>query len=265
MLTSIFGLKESISQRFTRDGRRVPVTVVNLPPMLVTQLKTPTTDGYWAVRLAVGVKSPKNITRPAKGQLRGADKAPLFFRETDLAHPDIPSTLKIGDQILASSILTPGELVDVQGISKGKGFAGGVKRYHFKGGPRTHGQSDRERAPGSIGSTTTPGRVYKGKRMAGRLGHDQVTVKNLIIFDVTERQALIGGVIPGHIKGLIKIKKTGKTAKNFEPLLTGSETLDKEAIASKQEEMAKSLGGSEEGSKTAEAIKKALESQKKES
>ena len=114
--------------------------------------------------------------------------------------------------------MQPGDIIDVTGISKGKGFAGGVKRFHFKGGPRTHGQSDRERAPGSIGQTTTPGRVYKGKRMAGKMGHETVTVKNLMIVDVLPDSILVKGVVPGIPDSLLVIKKVGEK-KKFVPML----------------------------------------------
>lgn len=115
--------------------------------------------------------------------------------------------------------LKAGDLVDVIGISKGKGFAGVVKRHHFKGGPRTHGQSDRERAPGSIGQTTTPGRVYKGKRMAGHMGHSRTTIKNLQVVDVEENKntLLIKGLVPGPVKSRVFIKKVGED-KKFVPL-----------------------------------------------
>lgn len=113
--------------------------------------------------------------------------------------------------------LAPGDIVQVRGISKGKGFAGVVKRHHFKGGPRTHGQSDRERAPGSIGQTTTPGRVYKGKRMAGRMGGNNVTIKNLVVLDVIRDTITIKGLVPGPRNNRLVIKKTGEV-KNFVPL-----------------------------------------------
>ncbi|MBI2622166.1 50S ribosomal protein L3 [Candidatus Microgenomates bacterium] len=121
--------------------------------------------------------------------------------------------------IAAEEQLQVGDIVKVTGISKGKGFAGVVKRHHFKGGPRTHGQSDRERAPGSIGQTTTPGRVYKGKRMAGRMGQDRVTIKNLLVIDVDAQNkiTLIKGLVPGAKKSRVIIEKTGE-AKKFIPV-----------------------------------------------
>lgn len=124
---------------------------------------------------------------------------------------------KARDLLKASEVLKPGDIVDVIGVSKGKGFAGVVKRHHFKGGPRTHGQSDRERAPGSIGQTTTPGRVYKGKRMAGRMGHERVTIKNLRVVDVSDNFLLIKGLVPGPKNSLVMVKKVGED-KKFVPL-----------------------------------------------
>lgn len=266
MLTSVFGIKKSISQRFTKDGRRVPVTVVQVDPMTVTQLKSPSTDGYWAVQLGIGTRSPKHITKPIQGHTKGAtEAAPRFLREANFAKiPDDEPNVKVGDKITADSVLAPGDLVTVSGVGKGKGFASGIKRYHFKGGPRTHGQSDRERAPGSIGSTTTPGRVYKGKRMAGHLGNVIVTVSHLTILAVDPSgQVFVRGVLPGPENALLAINKSGKTAKHFEGLLGNAENLDKETIAAQQEQLAKSLGaGEESGSKTAEAIKKAQTVQK---
>jgi large subunit ribosomal protein L3 len=263
MITSVFGFKRSISQAYTRDGRRVPVTVVQTDPMTVTQLKSPKTEGYWAVQVGIGNKSPKHITKPQQGHTKGAKVAPRFLREARIEEkPDGEPGFKIGDKVTADTVLSAGDIVSVAGTSKGKGFAGGVKRYHFRGGPRTHGQSDRERSPGSIGSTTTPGRVYKGKRMAGHLGNKRITVRNLVVLSATSDQVLIKGVIPGPLNSLITITKTGKSDKHFESLLGQSDTLDKSAIAKEQEELAKSAGGAVKESKTAEAIKKALESQK---
>lgn len=128
----------------------------------------------------------------------------------------IPVT-KIQIKGLVSNVLKPGDVVDVRGVSKGKGFAGVVKRHHFKGGPRTHGQSDRERAPGSIGQTTTPGRVYRGKRMAGRMGQEKVTVKNLRIVDIRDDLIFLKGLVPGARNSVVSIKKKGED-KKFIPL-----------------------------------------------
>ena len=168
MLNTILGSKLNMSQMFI-DGHRIPVTNILAGPCIVTAIKTKERDGYLAIQIGFAEKRTKKLTRSMQGHLRGVSKnltSPRFLIE-------IPSQekpeVKIGDQYKASDIFSLGDTVSVSGISKGKGFAGVVKRYHFKGGPRTHGQSDRERAPGSIGQTTTPGRVFKGKRMAGRM------------------------------------------------------------------------------------------------
>jgi large subunit ribosomal protein L3 len=264
MLT-IYGFKRSIAQRFTRSGHRVPVTVVDASTLRVAQVKTPTIDGYWAVQLAIGAKrSNKHLTQPIKGHLRGAPNAPLFFREVRLpAGSDAGSVPTTGEVISSAKILSPGDLVSVSGNSKGKGFAGVVKRYHFAGGPRTHGQSDRERSPGSSGSTTTPGRVYRGKRRAGRLGNDRVTIRNLTVLSVSpEGEVLIAGVVPGPANSLVALEKTGKTAKRFEPLTESGGGLDRAAIVKEQQDIAQSVGSEEKESKTAEAIRKAMEAQK---
>src|SRR5207247_7959997 len=131
---------------------------------------------------------------------------PYFLAEVRFpADAKVEALPKAGDMIQVTSVFEPGDIIDVTGISKGKGFAGGVKRHHFKGGPRTHGQSDRERAPGSIGQTTTPGRVYRGKRMAGRMGNDRVTVRGLevVAIDSEKHMLTIKGLVPGAIKELL--------------------------------------------------------------
>ncbi|MDO8657261.1 MAG: 50S ribosomal protein L3 [Candidatus Levybacteria bacterium] len=219
MINAIFGIKQSQTQKFLADGTRVPITEIVVSGSPVVSIKNKDKNGYHAVLLGVGgIK--KNPNKAILGLLKGANlkNAPRFLREVrmDEENPQLPAT---GDVINASDIFKPGDIIDVTGVSKGKGFAGVVKRHHFKGGPRTHGQSDRERAPGSIGQTTTPGRVYKGKRMAGRMGHEKVTVKNLKVIDVLEDKLLIKGLVPGGKNTLIEIKKVGED-KKFVPLFS---------------------------------------------
>lgn len=197
-----------MSQTFV-EGRRVPVTKVVAGPCVVTQIKKEDKDGYWAVQLGFGEKRIKNVTKPMQGHLRGVikeQKAPRFLREIRLENEP---TFKVGDIVSASEIFKVGDIIQVTGTSKGKGFAGVVKRWHFAGGPRTHGQSDRERAPGSIGQTTTPGRVLKGKKMAGRMGGERVTLKNLQIVSVNPEtnEVEISGPVPGVTGGLLIVKK----------------------------------------------------------
>jgi len=197
-----------MSQTFV-EGTRVPVTWVKAGPCVVTQVKTTKTDGYWAVQLGFSEKRIKNVTKPMQGHLKGAikdKKAPRFLREVRLKkEPEF----KVGDVVSLEDIFKKGDVVSVSGTSKGKGFAGVVKRWRFGGGPRTHGQSDRTRAPGSIGQGTTPGRVLKGKKMAGRMGGDRVTVKNLIVVEINKDDGMIAvsGPVPGVAGGLLEIKK----------------------------------------------------------
>jgi len=206
MINGILGIKIEQTQAFDDKGKRIPITIVKSGPCPVVQVKTVEKDGYDSVQLGIGIR--KNTKKPQEGHIKKAkiEKSPRFLEEVRLTEK---TDKKIGDLITASEVFKEGDNINVTGISKGKGFAGGVKRYHFKGGPKTHGQSDRERAPGSIGSTTTPGRVYKGKRMAGKMGGEQATVKNLKIFKIDNEKnlILIKGLVPGARNSLLKIMK----------------------------------------------------------
>jgi len=205
MVNAILGKKGEQSQKFLEDGTRVPVTQIFVPTNWILNIKDKK-----KVQVGIGVK--KRPLKSISGQAKkaGLKDVPEFVRELDLENQ---GELKAGDGVKAQDVLIPGDIVDTQGTSKGKGYAGVVKRHHFKGGPRTHGQSDRERAPGSIGQTTTPGRVYKGKRMAGRMGNEQVTVKNLEVLDVLDDSILIKGLVPGITNSLVIVKKKGKNKK----------------------------------------------------
>ncbi len=219
MISAIIGKKHDQSQKFLENGIRVPVTGITVPPLPVVSVKTADQHGYWAVML--GIDTKKHSTKADRGNIRGAklEKAPQFLREVRIKakNTTLDQLPKVGEIILVQNVLKPGDIVDVTGVSKGKGYAGVVKRHGFRGGPRTHGQSDRERAPGSIGQTTTPGRVYKGKRMAGRMGQKQVTVRNLQVIDVLENTVLIKGLVPGGSNSVVVIKKVGEVNK-FVPL-----------------------------------------------
>lgn len=208
MINTILGSKGNSSQTFV-EGFRIPVTTVAAGPCVVTQIKNIDRDGYWAIQLGFLSKRAKNTSKSLQGHLKPTSKENRFPRNLREVRVEKEPDLKVGDEITASDIFNPGDVVAVTGISKGKGFAGVVKKYHFKGGPRTHGQSDRERAPGSIGQTTTPGRVYRGKKMAGRMGGEQVTVKNLHVVSVNPETGLmeISGQIPGTPGSLISIYK----------------------------------------------------------
>lgn len=209
-----------MGQAFTQTGVRVPVTVVKTGPNIVTQVKTKEKDRYRALQLGFGTKKIKNITEPLLGHLKRSvkeGKAPRFLREVRI-EGDVE--YKVGDIVNAQDILKPGDSVQVAGVSKGKGFAGVVKRWGFAGGPKTHGQSDRLRAPGSIGRGTTPGRVVKGKKMAGRMGQEKVTVKNLTVLKVDEDKGelWLSGPVPGPRGTLLTVKKIGEN-KKFEELV----------------------------------------------
>lgn len=208
MINTILAEKGRMSQAFVK-GRRVPVTKVLAGPCVVTQIKKEDKDGYWAVQLGFGEKKIKNVSKALQGHLKSLikdGKAPRFLAEVRL---EKEPEFNVGDAIKASDIFNVGDIIAVSGTSKGKGFAGVVKRWHFAGGPRTHGQSDRERAPGSIGQTTTPGRVFKGKKMAGRMGAERVTLKNLQIVSVNPEtnEVEVSGPVPGIPGGLLFIKR----------------------------------------------------------
>ena len=205
MLSGILGRKRGMTTIFSPEGTAIPVTVLEAGPCYVTQVRTPERDGYSAVQL--GFEESKRLNKPERGHLKGLP--PLrYLREFRVAADGVPA---VGEKIDVG-IFQPGELVDVIGTSKGKGFAGVVKRHHFRGGPKTHGQSDRHRAPGSIGATTTPGRVLKGTRMAGHMGARRVTIKNLrIVRAEPERNLLIvEGAVPGPNTGFVMIRKAGR-------------------------------------------------------
>lgn len=207
-MNSILAKKVEQGQKFLENGKRIPVTKLDVEGNVVVAIKTQARDHYSAVQLGFDKRVK---ARPAKSN----KSAYQFLREVRMADADVlPS---IGDAIKASSVFKPGDVVNVTGISKGKGFAGGVKRHHFKGGPRTHGQSDRERAPGAIGSTTTPGRVYRGKRMAGHMGHEQVMVKNLQVVFVDDNTILVKGLVPGPRNNLLMLEMSNIKRK-FTPL-----------------------------------------------
>jgi large subunit ribosomal protein L3 len=208
MLNTILGKKKNMSQTFV-GTTRVPITYVEAGPCVVTQIKKEENDGYWAIQVGFGEKKIKNVTKPMQGHLRGVikdKKTPRFLREIKF---DKKPDFKVGDEIKVSDIFSEGDVIAITGTSKGKGFAGVVKRWGFAGGPRTHGQSDRPRSPGSIGQGTTPGRVHKGKKMAGRMGGETVTVKSIrvISIDAEKNEMAVLGPVPGAPKGFLTIKK----------------------------------------------------------
>ena len=209
MFKGLLGKKIGMTQIFDENGVAIPITVIEAGPCYVTQLRTQENDGYTAVQIGFEEVKPKRISNGEKGHLKRNNLPPLrFLREFRVKDPQVSE----GDKVTVD-LFALGELVDVVGTSKGRGFAGGVKRYNFRGGPKTHGQSDRLRAPGSHGSGTTPGRVFKGSRGPGHMGNDRVTVQNLKVAFVDTERNLIGvkGAIPGSRGGLVMIKEACKS------------------------------------------------------
>jgi large subunit ribosomal protein L3 len=207
-MKGLIGKKIGMTQIFDGEGHALPITLIEAGPCYVTQVRLPEKDGYSAVQLGFEEAKPKRLTGGQLGHLKRNNLPPLrFLREFRVKNPE----LKEGDQVTVAAFEV-GEHVDVSGYSKGKGFAGGVKRYHFQGGPKTHGASDRTRAPGSRGSTTTPGRVYKGARGPGHMGHDHVTASNIKIVLVDLERNLLGvkGAVPGPKGSLLVVKEARK-------------------------------------------------------
>jgi len=207
MLKGLIGKKIGMTQVFDEQGVAQPVTIIEAGPCFVTQVRNTEKDGYSAVQIGFGEVHPKRLTGGELGHLNSNSLAPLRY----LREIRSKEAVNIGEK-LTVEVFTVGDRVDVIGTSKGKGFAGGVKRHHFAGGKKTHGQSDRHRAPGSRGSGTTPGRVYKGSRGAGHMGTDRVTVQALTIVMIdTERNLLaVKGAVPGGKGGLVLIKEARK-------------------------------------------------------
>ena len=200
----ILGTKEYMTQVFDDNGRVYPVTVISAGPIVVTQVKTVATDGYDAVQVGYGKRSAKRISKPVKGHLKDLGN----FAHLKEFRIEGENTFKVGDT-LDTSLFKEGENLTVSAISKGKGFQGVIKRYGFKGGPRSHGQKHSEREPGSLGGGGRDGgRVAKGKRMGGRMGKDRITVKNLKLIQIdSENNAIfVEGAVPGRRGALVEIR-----------------------------------------------------------
>lgn len=205
----ILGTKKYMTQIFTEEGRAIPGTVIEAGPLTVTQIKTQDSDGYNAVQVGYGSKKEGKVSKAVRGHLKGSAPAEgqtfQYLREFRIDAKSLEG-LKVGDKIDLSTF-ADGDKVVISGISKGKGFQGVVKRHGFKGGPRTHGQKHSEREPGSIGATG-PQRVFKGTRMAGRMGADRVSVKNLVLaqVDASNNQLFVAGAVPGRPGTLLEIR-----------------------------------------------------------
>src|SRR5262245_28659162 len=198
----LLGRKLGMVQYIDKGGTVIGCTVVEAGPCLVTQVRTKEKDGYEAVQLGFGNK--KRLNEPEKGHLKGLGN----FRYLREFRADSLDGIEVGQRI-GAELFQAGDKVDVTGVSKGRGFAGGVKRHGFHGGPKTHGQSDRHRAPGSIGSGTTPGRVLKGQKMAGHMGEERTTVRNLEGGEANHAHGILSvkGPVPGAKDGLVRIRK----------------------------------------------------------
>ncbi|WP_030155140.1 50S ribosomal protein L3 [Glycomyces sp. NRRL B-16210] len=208
-IKGILGTKLGMTQVWDQNGRAVPVTVVQAGPNVVTQVRKPDVDGYSAVQLGFGDIKLKNVTKPIQGHFEKAGVAPrrhlVELRTSDAADYDLGQTIE-------ATIFESGQIVDVTGTTKGKGFAGVMKRHGFKGLPASHGAHKVHRAPGSIGGCATPGRVFKGMRMAGRMGHARHTTQNLRIqaVDAERGLLLIVGAVPGPKNGLVLVRTAVK-------------------------------------------------------
>ena len=208
-LRGLLGKKIGTTQAFSESGEAVSVTALQVGPCTVTQVKTSAKDGYQSVQ--VGYEEVRQVNRPRAGHLQGAGKLFRYLREFEA---DDISEIEVGQDVRVD-MFQPGDRVDATGLSKGRGFAGGVKRHGFHGGPKTHGQSDRHRAPGSIGAGSSPGRVLKGLRMGGHMGNARVTVRGLevVMSDPDRDLLLVKGAVPGARNSLIMLRKVEQGGK----------------------------------------------------
>jgi large subunit ribosomal protein L3 len=235
MINTLLGIKKDMTSAYDTRGRRVAITRVAVSPNFITQVKTVEKDGYNAVQVAMGSK--KSVKSPQKGHFKkaGVSEDLRYVKETRTTEDE---GLTAGTEIAVNKVLRKGDEVKVTGTEKGRGFQGGVRRHGFHGvGMRTHGQSDRQRAPGSIGTGTTPGRVLKGKRMAGHMGNETATIMGLEVIAVSKATGIVSikGAIPGPYGGLVKITKTG-TIKGY--IAPPEEKEDEDEVPSDVEQMA---------------------------
>jgi large subunit ribosomal protein L3 len=205
-MKGIIGKKVGMTQIFDEQGNAVPVTVIQAGPCYVTQVRTADRDGYVGIQLGFGESKPQRLTKGQLGHLQRNNLPALrYLREFRVKDGELD--VAEGQQITAD-VFAKGERVDVIGTSKGRGFAGGIKRHHFRRQPKTHGASDRTRAPGSVGQNTYPGRTFKGKRMAGHMGSERVTTENLevVVVDAEKNLLAVRGSVPGQNGGIVLIK-----------------------------------------------------------
>ncbi len=211
-MKGILGKKVGMTQVFDAQGQVTPVTIIEAGPCFVAQIKRSDRDGYTAIQLGFEETKPRRLTNPQVQHLKKSNLPALrYLRELRVGDEEI-APFQEGQKVTVD-IFQVGELVDVTGMSKGKGFAGVMKRHNFSGAQITHGQSDRQRSPGSIGACKTPGRVFKGTRMAGRMGGDRVTVQGLqvVMVDAERNLLAVRGAVPGADNGLLMIRQARKT------------------------------------------------------
>lgn len=225
MIKAVLAQKLGMTQRFDKEGNTVPLTILRASEVFVVQVKTKDSDGYEAVQIGV-TDERRRLKKPQEGHLKKhkVKKKLALLREVPAEVEDVSE----GQKIYPDDVLQPGDVVDVQGKTKGRGFSGVIKRWGFARQPKTHGQSDRERAPGSIGAQT-PGRVLKGKKMPGHYGTETRTIKNLVVYAVDRENGiiLIKGSVPGAYKSWVLVRKTGKKSKNFTQLIDSKDKKDK--------------------------------------
>jgi len=214
MMTQVFATKQKMTQAWTKMGKRLAVTQLSVVNNIVIEQKLDDQQVPISFEIGYGKKKLKNVPKPLRSRIEKSGFS-VGAQHIKVVTAEKNTTLKPGDTVSVQDILTVGDIVKVQGITKGRGFAGAMKRHGFKGGPKTHGQSDRARAVGSIGQRTTPGRVFKGKRMPGHYGVDTQTVMGLIVIYVNPETQMVwlSGPVPGHMQGVVQITKTGKTKK----------------------------------------------------
>ena len=207
---AILGKKIGMTRLFNDKREAVSCTIIQAGPCFVTQVKRVDTDGYDAYQVGIGERDEKKVSKPLQGHYKKAGVA-LGFKLAEFDFSELNQDLQLGSPVSVESF-KEGEIINVLGVSKGKGFAGVMKRHNFSGGQRTHGQSDRQRAPGSVGGSSDPSRVFKGTRMAGRMGSDNITVRNLQIFKIIPESNLIviKGSVPGPKNSYVKIVSTKK-------------------------------------------------------
>jgi large subunit ribosomal protein L3 len=274
MINTLLGIKKQMTSTYDARGRRVGATVVSIEPNFVTQIKSlETKDGYEAVQLGMGNK--KSTRKPQIGHVKkaGIDQKIRFFKEVRIGKSENRNVgesdnhsksslegLEAGQEIKINQVFAVGDSLKVTGVSKGRGFQGGVKRYNFAGGPKTHGQSDRHRAPGSIGSGTTPGRVYKGKHMAGHMGVEQVSVLGLEVvgIDRVNNFLLVKGGLPGAFGSMLVLEKQGRI-KGYTP--PPEEKEDEEEEEAQGGSVRRSTGSSQGEGESEETAKDESESQ----